>query len=382
MDAETKPKLIFLVTEDWFFWLHRRPMARAAQEAGFEAALATRVGEHGPRIRELGIRLHPLPWRRGAFGPWANLAALVRIYRLYRRERPAIVQQIGFKPAILGTIAAIMAGVPTVVNVITGTGFIGGWRSLRARAFAAIIRFATRMLLLRGNRWVIVENEDDRRAVAALRPSASPRVLVIAGAGVDLQRFKPLPEPASPPVVAAYVGRMVGIKGVATLVEAQQDLQRRGIDLRLLLVGAPDPENPTAIAEATLRQWHALPGVQWLGRLEEVSSAWAQAHIAVLASLGGEGLPVSLVEAAAIGRPIVATDIPGSRDIARQDHNGLLVPPGDPAALAEALASLAADPERRRRFGAAGRALVEARFSDRVVITWMKEFYARLRSGS
>ena len=363
MAAPLHRKLIFVGTEDWFFWSHRRPMAQAALEAGFDVAVATRVAVHGDRIRALGVRVLPLAWRRGHLGPWASLKAIVALYRLYRRERPLIVQHISLKTVLLGGIAAALARVPAVISVVTGTGYLGSWPSITARLVRVIAQAMLRGLLLRGDRWVIVENDDDRQAIAALRPAAADRIAVIAGSGVDLEHFKPVPLPPAPPVVCVYVGRMIAIKGVATLVEAQQRVRSTGVDLRLVLVGAPDPESPTSIDEATLRRWQALPGVSWLGRQEDVRAVYAGAHIAALTSLGGEGLPMSLVEAAAMGRPIVATAVPGNRAVAQDGVNALLVPPDDPTALAAALAELAGDPELRRRFGEAGRRIAEGNLS-------------------
>jgi glycosyltransferase involved in cell wall biosynthesis len=144
-------------------------------------------------------------------------------------------------------------------------------------------------------------------------------------------------------------------------------LRRRGIDARLVLAGAPDPENPSALDAATLERWQGLAGVTCLGHQDDIRPIWAAAHIAALASLGGEGLPKSLLEAAAMGRPIVATDVPGTRTIARDGINALLVPPGDEAALADALATLANDPELRRRFAAAGLRIVADGLSDTAI---------------
>jgi glycosyltransferase involved in cell wall biosynthesis len=380
MAAEPKRKLIFVVTEDWYFWLHRLPTAQAALDEGFEVTVATRVAAHGERIRALGVALHPLTWRRRDLGPWASLKAIAQLYRLYRRERPLIAHHVSLKPALLGGIAAAFARVPVVVSVITGTGYLGSWRSIKARFVAGLARSTWRLLLLGRRRWVIVENEEDRHDFAGLRPSAGDRVVVMAGSGVDLERFQPLPEPPAPPVVAAYVGRMIAIKGVATLVEAQQRTRREGVDLRLVLVGAPDPENPTSVDDATLARWQTLPGVSWVGRREDVRSVWAGAHIAVLPSLGGEGLPMSLVEAAAAGRPIIATAVRGNRVVAQDGVNALLVPPDDPAALAAALLELARDPERRRRFGAAGRRLAEESLSSDAIAGAMRLFYRRVLS--
>lgn len=367
MSGTAARKLIFLVTEDWYFWSHRLPMAHAARAAGFEVAVATRVDAHGERIRAAGFALHPLDWRREDLGVRGNLAALLEIYRLYRRERPVLVHHVALKPALLGGIAALLARVPGVVSMIAGAGYAGTDRRWHATVIAAMMRAAWPVLLLRRNCRVIVQNDEDRASIVGLRPGAAKRVITIRGSGVDLDYFRPLPEPPEPPVTAAYVGRMIAIKGVADLVAAQQLLQREGMDLRLLLAGAPDPGNPSTIDRETLAAWAALPGVTWCGPQHDVRPIWAAAHIAVLGSRGGEGLPKTLLEAAAVGRPIVATDVPGTRDIAREGVNALLCPPGDVAALAAALRRLASEPDYRRRLAEAGRRLVEGAFSDHAV---------------
>lgn len=353
------PKLLYLVTEDWYFWSHRLPMARAAQRAGFAVGVATRVAEHGERIRAEGFALHPLRWKRGSNGPLAALAAIAEIWRLYRRERPLIVHHVALKPAVLGSVAALIAGVPAVVNAVTGMGFVASSPSLRARLLRRPVSLALSHLIERANSRVIVQNEDDRRLLLALNPAAAPRIAVIRGSGIDLARFVPAQEPQAPPVVAGFAGRLLADKGVATLVEAQQLLRRRGVDLRLRIAGTPDPENPSSIDAATLARWRDLPGIAWLGQVEDIGGLWRQCHIAVLPSRR-EGLPKSLLEAAAMARPLVATDVPGCREIARPDENALLVPPDDAEALARALERLTGDAELRRRFGAASRRIVES----------------------
>ena len=375
--TEPAPELLFLVTEDWYFWSHRLPMARAAQRAGFAVAVATRVAAHGERIRAAGFALHPLSWRRGSSGPLASLAAIAEITALYRRERPRLVHHVALKPAVLGSIAALIAGVPAVVNAVTGFGFVASSPSLRAKLLRRPVAFALSHLIERANSRVIVQNEDDRRLLLALNPAAAERIAVIRGSGIDLAHFAASAEPPSPPITAGFAGRLLADKGVATLVEAQQLLQRRGIDLRLLVAGTPDPENPSSIDAATLAGWRALPGITWLGQVEDIRSLWRAAHIAVLPSRR-EGLPKSLLEAAAMARPLVATDVPGCREVARADINALLVPPDDPAALAGALERIAADAELRRRFGQASRALVESDLAEAAVGEATLALYRRL----
>jgi glycosyltransferase involved in cell wall biosynthesis len=358
-----QPRLIYLVTEDWYFWSHRLPMARAAKAAGFDVAVATRVGEHGERIRADGFALYPLGWRRGSIGPLASLAAIIEIARLYRRERPRLVHHVALKPAVLGSIAALLTGVPMVVNAVTGMGFIASSPSSLARLLRRLVSLLLTRLIERHNSRVIVQNADDRQLLLALNPAAAPRIVIIRGSGVDVAHFRPAPEPPTPPVVAGFAGRLLADKGIATLIAAQQRLREGGLDLRLMIAGTRDLENPSSIDTATLARWQALPGIAWLGQVADIRALWRQAHIAVLPSRR-EGLPKSLLEAAAMARPIVATDVPGCREIARAEVNALLVPPDDAGALAAALARLAGDAELRRRFGAASRDLVLTDLAD------------------
>ncbi|MGH6969875.1 MAG: glycosyltransferase, partial [Stellaceae bacterium] len=228
MPAE-RPTLIFLVTEDWYFCSHRLPMARAARDAGFAVAVAARVTAHGEAIRREGFALHPLRWRRRAVGPLASLAALVEIWRLYRRERPLIVHHVSLKPALLGGVAARLAGVPLVVGMMTGLGYLGGSGRGMVRLLVGLARLILPWALFGRRGRVIVQNVDDRRALAAMCPGQAARIVVIPGSGIDLAHFAPAPEPPSPPVTVAYTGRMIATKGIATMIAAQQSVRAWGI---------------------------------------------------------------------------------------------------------------------------------------------------------
>jgi glycosyltransferase involved in cell wall biosynthesis len=186
-------------------------------------------------------------------------------------------------------------------------------------------------------------------------------VALIPGSGVDTDKLTKLPEPP-PPVTAAYVGRMLADKGVLTLIDAFSRLGKQGIALQLLLAGDCDRENPGSLAPEQLREFASLYGIHWLGHVADIKDVWARAHFAVLASRR-EGLPKSLLEAAACGRGMVATDAPGCREIAIEGETALTVPVDDAEALAAAMAKLAGDADLRRRFGANARALVESKFS-------------------
>ena len=352
-------RVLYLVTEDWYVCSHRLPLIRAARLAGLEVLVATRVQDHAEPIRRAGAEVHALEWRRGSLSPFAFLVDVAHIREIYRRHRPDIVHLVAIKPAVIGGLAALAERVPVVVTTLAGRGAMLSGSSVVSTAAGRVFRGILGRLCRRGNTAVIVQNGDDREWLRQ-GPFAG-RVELIRGSGVDLERFQSIPEPPGCFTVA-QVSRMLTIKGVATVVDAVTRLRAGGHAVRLLLAGDTDTESRAAIPVDQLRNWAQRPGITWLGRVEDVRTVWAQAHCAVLGSIGGEGVPMSLLEAAACARPIVATDVPGNRELAREGVNALLVPPGDADAMAAALLKLMGDADLRRQFGAASRAVVDPEF--------------------
>jgi glycosyltransferase involved in cell wall biosynthesis len=368
------PRLLYLVTEDWYFVSHRLPMARAARDAGFEVHVAARVTSHGQAITGEGFVLHPLDWKRGSANPLAFLNSVRMARALYRALRPDLVHHVALQPSVVGSLAA--TGLPlAVINAVAGLGFAFTAATPQAWAARTIMTAMMRRLFNRPTATVLVQNPDDQAVLVALG-IAPERIVRIPGSGVDSDRLMPLPEPAGPPV-AAYVGRLLEDKGLLALMHAHALLAARGQPLRLLLAGDPDPANPASVAPTLLAQWRQRPGVEFLGHLPDIRTVWARAHIAVLPSRR-EGLPLSLLEAAACGRPLIATDVPGCREVARAGLNALLVPVDDPEALADAMIQLAGDPDLRARYGAASRGLVEAEFSSARIGREIVALYRRL----
>src|ERR1035441_1159373 len=368
-------KILYLVSEDWYFVSHRLPMARAARAAGFEVHVATRIAGHAAAIEREGFILHPLGWRRGSLDPRHLLSAVREVRRLYRRVRPDLVHHVALMPAVIGSLAALRLPI-VCLNAMAGLGYAFPTRTPQTLLLRAVIQPMLHQLFGRARAFVLVQNPDDRAAIQSLGVSGD-KITLIAGSGVDIDTLTPLPEP--PPPVAGFVGRLLPDKGVPTLVEAHALLARRGRAVALLIAGEPDPANPASIHQATIAEWKRRPGLTLLGQVDDIGAFWARAHIAVLPSLR-EGLPMSLLEAAACARPIVATDVPGCREIARHGVNALLVPPNDAAALADAIDRLAGDAELRRRFGAAGRRIVEDEFSHMRIGQQVVALYRRLLS--
>jgi glycosyltransferase involved in cell wall biosynthesis len=371
-----RPRLLFLVTEDWYFWSHRRPVARAARDAGFEVLVATRVTNYRARIEAEGFAVHPLKWRRSGSGALGELRGLLEVIRLYRRLRPTIVHHIAIKPTLFGATAARMTGPLRVVNAINGLGFVFTSTSVRARLLRLPFRFFFRHVVDLPTSLVLFQNEDNRRVLVDGGYISRARTAIVRGSGVDTEHFAALPDPVATPVHIAVVSRMLASKGIETVVQASRLLRDRGVDHRLLLVGDPDPHNPDSIPEALLRRWNDEPQIEWLGHRDDVRKIWADAHIAVLASYG-EGLPKSLLEAASCARPIVATDVSGCREIVRDGVNGFLVPVDDATAVASALERLILDPKLRETLGARSRALA-SEFSDARVAAALMEIYRGL----
>ena len=372
--AGAAPTLLYLVTEDWYFLSHRLPMARAAQHAGYDVHVLTHVGGHGRAIADLGFHLHPVQWRRGSMNPFGLLAMIRTIRGLYRRLAPDLVHHVALQPTVVGSLA--VTGLPIVcLNAVTGWGFALTSAKAHARLVRGLLEWLLPRLLSRPRTAVLVQNDDDRAALADLGVP-DERIFLIAGSGVDVDVLHPLPEPNGP-ITAGFVGRLLDSKGLRALIAAHELLARRGRAVRLLIAGDPDPANPDSIPPEEIAAWRERSGIVLLGHVADIREVWAAAHIAVLPSRR-EGLPKSLLEAAACGRPIVATDVPGCRAIARADLNALLAPPDDPAALADAIDRLAQDADLRRRFGAASRRLAEDEFSSQRIGRETVALYDRL----
>jgi glycosyltransferase involved in cell wall biosynthesis len=352
-------------------------MARAARDAGYEVHVATRVVDGGGAIKAEGFTLHPLNWRRGSTNPIDFISAIVEVRGVYRALRPDLVHQVAFWPSIVGSLAASGLGI-TRLSALAGMGFAFTSNSPKARMVRGLLRPFFRHLLSGPHAAVLVQNPDDDAEMIGLGIPRE-RLFVIPGSGVDTDEMRALPEPSAP-VTMAYVGRLLDDKGLRTLVAAHALLASRGENIRLLIAGETDPANPASIPPSEIETWRRQPTIEVLGHVPDIAAVWADAHIAVLPSRR-EGLPKSLLEAAACGRPIVATDVQGCREIAREGINALLVPVDDAPALAEAVRRLAHDAELRAQFGAAGRALVEHKFSSaHVGAEIMKLYRAMLAS--
>ncbi len=374
MIEQAPPRLVFLITEDWFFLSHFLDRALAARRAGYDVTVVANDTGEGKAIRAAGLGFEALPFARRRVNPLAELATIRDVRAIYRRLRPDIVHHVALKPILYGSLAARWSGIRRIVNAPVGMGFVFTSQSTKSRLLRPLVTGALRLLLNPPGGKVIFENPDDRTEFIAKGAAREADAVLIRGAGVDLSVFAPHPEPA-PPVTVALVARMLWDKGVGEFVAAARALRSTGA--RFQLIGAGDPQNPAAIPDDQLQAWADEGTVEWLGQRADVPALLQRAHIACLPSYR-EGLPKSLLEAAAAGLPIVATDVPGCREAVRDGDNGLLVPPRDPEALAAALRRLIEDSDLRRRFGAAGRRRAETEFASSIVVEQTLALYRGL----
>lgn len=373
----SRSKLLYFISEDWYFCSHRLPLALAAQDAGYDVAVVTHVNNYGEAIRRAGIRLIPFNLSRRGMNLLSELAMLARLIVLYRKEKPDLVHHVAMKPVLYGSLAARLSGVPRVVNALAGLGYVFTSDQLMARLLRPVIGSAFRGLLNSRRSRLILQNQNDRAMFIRKRFINEERIRLIRGSGVDTAVFSPTPEPSGIPVVM-LASRMLWDKGIKEFVEAARQLEARGVDARFVLVGDTDPHNPSAIPKEQLTAWHTEGVIEWWGQREDMPTVFSESHIICLPSFYGEGVPKVLIEAAASGRPIVTTNMPGCREIVKNGENGLLVPVRSTAELADAIQSLIENPELRQKMGARGREIVVSEFAVGKVVSETMTVYEEL----
>jgi glycosyltransferase involved in cell wall biosynthesis len=370
--------VLLLVTEDWFVVSHFLPLLRALAGSGYAVSVATNVHGHRDVIESTGARVFDFDFARGNRSARREASLAIRLRRLIATTKPDVVHAIALKPIVLAALLFPTLRLRMLVLHLTGLGYTGSARSSRY----AVIRSAVLRLIsvvLRSRRThLIVENRHDLGLLNKLGHIPESRVTILGGAGVNPDIFQSAPLPEQPPVQIGYVGRMIWSKGVDILVAAHEKLLRQGYEIELHLCGETDTDNPKAEATDTLQAWSHRSKVHWHGRIGNVSSFWPQMSIAVVPSRGGEGLPRSLLEAAACGRPLIVSDVPGCRDFVRHEVEGLVVRPQDIEDLATAIARLVNDRALAERLGTAARQRVLSGYTERHIETAIAGLYARL----
>lgn len=374
-------RLLYLVNIPRFFLTHRLPLAQAARAAGYEVHVATSQFDRDnvARIRAAGLTHHDLPLQQHGTSPLNELRALSSILALYRELQPDLAHHITVKALLYGGLAARQSNVPAVVNTVSGLGYVFSTEDRRARSLRGAVSLGYRLLLRHPNASTIFQNPDDRDHFVQRNLVTADQTCVIRGSGVDVTRFIPQPEPAGAPRVL-FVGRLLWQKGLADFVAAARLLRAQNVAARFTIVGYGEQGNPDSVPPETLAAWQAEGLVDYLGQRDDMPQVYADAQVVCLPSWR-EGVPRALIEAAACGRPLVASDVPGCREIVQHELNGLLVPVRAPQPLAAALRRLLSDAALRQRMGAAGRELALREFALERVNAATLALYARLLAG-
>jgi glycosyltransferase involved in cell wall biosynthesis len=369
-------KILFLVTEDFSFWARRRPLARKAQEIGAEVWVMTRPGPFAEKLKDEGFQV--ISWRisRSSLNPLYELYAFLQVLKAFRRLRPDLVHHFALKPVVYGGFAARICKDICCVHSIVGLGQAFTSPRWTMRAVRWLLHPLLRVALKRERSTTILQNPENYQFLVGWQVVRAEHCVLIPGSGVDTAQFVPRPEPSGVPIVI-LAGRMLWEKGIREFVAAAAILRAKGLSARFVLVGEPDADHTSSVPLATLREWVAGGMVEWWGQQEDMPGVFARCHLVCLPSYG-EGVPKALIEAASSGRPIVASDVPGCREVVRHGESGILVPVRDTEALAVALETLILDAALRSRMGACGREVALRKFSEDLVLAQFLEVYRNL----
>jgi glycosyltransferase involved in cell wall biosynthesis len=363
---QKRRKTMIVCAEDWSFVSHRIGLGRAALVRGDEVVVACNIGPVAEDLRNEGFRVVGIPIARGGLSPLKSLKTIKALACLIRRENPDVIVNVAIQCVVLSSFAGLLVGAKRSINMVTGLGFLFVSDGAKAKLVRHIVSALLRCYALCPSIRVIVQNADDLALMTKLG-FKQDRLGLIRGSGVDISAFSPVVKEPSESKIAIFVARMLWSKGLAELIEAARILKSRDRNYRIVLVGDTDPANPDSANEGDLRKWQSEGLVEWLGKRSDIAGLMRQADLAVLPSWR-EGLPKALLEAAACGLAMVATDVPGCREIVHHGENGLLVPLRDSSALADAIEALMEDDAKRTTYGKAARELVERELCESVII--------------
>jgi len=358
-------KILFIVSEDWYFLSHRLNLARAAIESGHQVALLSKISSHRKLLELSGLTVFDWSLDRRSSNPIKEMRALWQVIKAIYSYSPNLIHAVALKPVIYAFIACRWIGMQRHIFALGGLGFIFNSESWFAKILRPSIILLLRMAFSGEHSRVIVQNLDDLQKLLSLRIVSNRNIRLIKGAGVDTQIFSPQIESSLIPLVV-LPARLLWSKGVGDFVTAASNLKAKGVKARFAVVGDRDPHNPECVSQSQIDAWQEEGAVEIWGRREDMSVVMNQASIVCLPSYS-EGLPKALLEAASCARPIVAYDIPGCRGIVVDDDNGFLVPFRNQLLLENAIDILINDPDLRKKMGESGRLKVINEYSQELI---------------
>jgi glycosyltransferase involved in cell wall biosynthesis len=370
-------KIIFFANTDWYLYNFRLGLARYLREQGAEIVMISPPGKYGERIEQQGFRWIPLPMERRSLEPFREIQLLRYIWLIYQEEQPDVVHNFTIKSVVYGALAAQAAGIKKRIHAVTGLGHVFISQSLRACLLRPVVKGLLRLALRGKSSRLILQNSDDQELFLQQRLISQERIHLIRGSGVDIQHFAPVTKKRQGKFQVLLAARLLWEKGIREYAEAAQLLSPRADEIEFLLAGATDSGNPSAVPEQEISKWQNNGLITVLGHVENMQELMSRVDLMVLPSWR-EGTPRGLLEAAAMGLPIITTDAPGCREVVEHEENGFLVPVRDAAALAEKIEYLLDNPATCLDFGKAGRDKVEKEFAQEIVFRQTWEVYGSL----
>ena len=359
-------KLLMIVNEDRFFLSHRKEIAIAALQAGWDVTIVCKDTGRLREVEDLGLKVIELPINPTGMNLRQELRTFWFLYNLYTKNKDAVVHHVGLKDILWGGLAAKLAGVRGMVNAVSGLGavFSGGKMGMTAKGILAVMRFANRRKRLK----VIFQNQEDKNLFLQHRVITEDQIEFIKGSGVDLNEFKYVPEPESETLKVVFTARMVKEKGVIELIEAAERLRKEYEGRVEFWLCGRLAVNADAISKEELESRCSEGYIKWLGFQKDIKTILEQCHIMAFPSYYREGVPKSLIDVCAVGRPIVTTNSIGCKDVVDDGVNGFLVPIKDSEALADKLRILIEDKDLRIKMGKASRQKAEQEFAIEKVV--------------
>jgi len=345
-------------------------LAKALKKGGHEVVMLSPKDEFSQLLLDEGFRWVHLPLEPRGQNIFRELRSILFIASFYRREKPDLINHFTPKGVIYGSIAAKLSNTRVIFNTITGLGYLfsGKVNKLLQILVMILYRIALR------NTKVLFQNPDDQELFLTKKIIDPHNSYFVPGSGIDTERFKATPEATGTPIVILS-SRFVEEKGIRYFVEAARILKSRHVEIRFVLVGRPESDQPTSINHIEITHWINEGLIEWWGCHNAMEQIYTLAHIVCLPTYYMEGIPKSLIEAAACGRPLIATDVPGCREIVHHGQNGLLIPTQDAGALANAILELINNQVLRKNMGTKSREIAVTDFAMKKIIAEYFKIY-------
>jgi glycosyltransferase involved in cell wall biosynthesis len=373
-------KFLFVINSDWGFLLYRTPLAIAAKNKGIQVWVASPDTGDANKIIAMGFNFIELPMSRKGVNILNEFFTFLRILKIYYQLKPDLIHHVTIKPIIYGTIASAILNKAFVVNAISGLGF-----TFSSGSSSRLLKFLVKNLLKISLKYqkskIIFQNPDDFNLFIENKLISSNQGVLIKGSGVDCKVFSPSLSDFNKEKIVILPSRMIVEKGIYEFVDAARLLHLEFPNVRFVLVGKIDSGNPSSIDYFEIMAWEKEGILEWWGHQSDMVTVLNKGTMVVLPTFYGEGLPKVLLEAAACSKPIISTNVPGCKEIVRHEVNGLLIPPKDEVALAEAIRRLLDNPEFAKQLGENGREIVKNEFSEELVVEKTFEVYDHLLAG-